>query len=236
MRTMLLAGTAIFLLGGPALAQDGERRCCHVVEGAWIDGTYTPAECRALGDDYAPQGDARAAMCRDATHEEIPPMTPGAPGSPGGGSGDGDGNGGGGAGGGDGSGDGDGGPRVQRSAGEEGPQSETADLAAMRFDYETVGRASLSELGTLNHQTLEQRDFCDSMLQTGPEGRTAEPAGAECFTNLRSNAHLVTQNAGRMRNDRSMSEDERHEAAHIMQQASDTRAHADAQLEAANGN
>ena len=168
-------------------------------------------------------------MCRREAREEIPPLTPGAPGSPGGGSGDGDGDGSG-AGGGDGSGDGSGGAGVQRSEG--GPQSETASLADMRFDYETVGRASLAELGTLNHQTLEQRDFCDDFAPAeGAAGQAMGEMGAQCFTNLRSNAHLVTQNAGRMRNDRSLTEEMREEAAHIMQQASDTRAHADAALE-----
>lgn len=232
MKPAVLALFCAALLSGGVAAQEGERRCCHVTEGAWIDGTYTPAQCRALGTDYAPQGDSAAGMCRRETHEEIPPLTPGAPGSPGGGAGDGDGDGSG-ADGGDGSGDGSGGAGVQRSEG--GPQSETASLADMRFDYETVGRASLPELGVMRDHILEQRDFCDDFAPAeGVAGQAMGEMGATCFTNLRGNAHLVTQNAGRMRNDRTLNEDERHEAAHIMQQASDTRAHADTVMDAEN--
>jgi len=232
MKYAIMALSSAALLTGTAAAQDGERRCCHVTEGAWLDNTYTPADCRARGDDYAPQGDAEAAMCREGTTTETPPTTPNAPGSPGGGSGDGDGDGSG-AGGGDGS--GGGGAGVQRR--DDDPVAETTSLADMRFDYETIGQASLPDLSAHFDQTIEQRDFCDGIVQGGgSEAGAMAGASAHCYTNLRSNAHLITQNASRMRNDRTLNEDERHEAVHIMQGAGDIRAHAEAQLDGASGN
>lgn len=219
MKAIILAGGLALAVCGSAIAQDGERRCCHVTEGVWLDGTYTPAACEALGRDYAPQGDARTAMCTSPETTDIPGNPPGAPGSPGGGdSGDGDGDGAGG--GGDGSGGG---------AGVHVPESETVSLAEERFDYETVGRASLPELGGFLDRANLQRDLCDQ-LAGGRAGAAMPDMGATCFSNLRGNVHLVTQNASRMRNDRTLDESERHEAVHITQQAGAIRDHADAML------
>lgn len=232
MKYAILALTSAALIAGTAAAQDGERRCCHITEGAWLDGTYTPAECRARGDDHAPQGDGEAAICRSDETTEIPPS---APGSPGGGSGDGDGDGSG-AGAGDGSGDGSGGGAgVQHR--DDGTPTETSSLADLRFDYETIGQASLPDLSGYFEQTVNQRDFCDGMIHgTDAEDRAMGQMAAHCFTNLRSNAHLITQNAGRMRNDRTFDDSEREEAVHIMQGAGEIRSHAEAQLDSGQDN
>ena len=218
---MIIAISALSTL--TLIAAQDERLCCHVPEGVWLEGTYSAADCRARGEDFAPQGDGRAAMCMRSETTEIPPNPPGAPGSPGGGPG-GDGEGGGGGGSGDGSDGGGSGAGVQ--------VREDASLAEERFDYETVGQASLSELGSFLERAQMQRDFCDVELQgTQPESRAAGPDAGECYANLRANVHLVTQNAGRMRNSRDLTEDERQEAVHIHQSASELRDYADGQLE-----
>lgn len=222
MKTMLTAGALVLAFSATAAAQDGERRCCHLTEGVWLDGTYTPEACTALGEDYAPQGDGRTMMCTPLETTDIPGNPPGAPGSPGGGDGgDGDGAGGGGSGSGDGSGGGGAGVQMR----------EDTNLADQRFTYDEVGSADLAGLGHFLERTELQRDFCDDLMRTGADDRAAGQAGATCFTNLRGNAHLVTQNAGRMRNDRSMDASEREEAAHIMQDAGAIRDHADAVLD-----
>lgn len=231
MKIILTAGALALAFSAAAAAQDGERRCCHLTEGVWLDGTYTPEACTALGEDYAPQGDGRTMMCTPLETTDIPGNPPGAPGSPGGGDGgDGDGAGGdgdGAGGGGSGSGDGGGGAGVQ--------MREDASLAEQRFTYDEVGAADLAGLGHFLERTEMQRDFCDDMLRTGADDRAAGQAIGEqattCFTNLRGNAHLVTQNAGRMRNDRSIDPSLREEAAHIMQDAGAIRDHADAVLD-----
>ena len=171
---------SLILMSGGSAAQE-DRRGCHTTEGVWLDGTYTPSECRALGDDFAPQGD------------------------------------------GDGSGAG-----LQRP--------EVTSLAGERFGYETVGSASLGDLGVFRDRAFERHDFCIELIQdTGPEDRAAGQASQQCFTNLRANANLVAQNASRMRNSRDLSESEREEAAHIFQDASGLRSEADERLEAMGG-
>ncbi|WP_394692464.1 hypothetical protein [Hyphobacterium sp.] len=209
-KSLWVAGLALAFM--PQASAQDDRRCCHVSEGVWLDGTYTPAECRARGEDFAPQGDSRTAMCTRHETTEIPPSPPGAPGSPGGGPGGGDGGGGGGSG-----------------AGVQMP--EDMSLANERFGYETVGSASLSELGTFRDRAFEQRDFCDSLIRgMDTADRAAAQQGQQCFSNLRANANLVAQNAGRMRNGRDMDASEREEAAHIFQSASELRSEADARL------
>lgn len=217
-KSLWLIGFALVFM--PQTQAQDDRRCCHVSEGVWLDGTYTPAECRARGEDFAPQGDPRTAMCTRHETTEIPPSPPAAPGSPGGGSGGGDGGGGGGAGASDGSGG---------SAGVQMP--EDMNLANERFDYEAVGSASLSELGSFRDRAFEQRDFCDGLIQGMDDtDRSAAQQGQQCFSNLRANANLVAQNAGRMRNVRDMDASEREEAAHVFQSASELRSEADARL------
>jgi len=217
---------SLILMSGGSAAQE-DRRCCHTTEGVWLDGTYTPSECHALGDDFAPQGDARAAMCTGDETTIIPPSPPGSPGSPGGGPG-GDPGGYGGGGSGDG-GDGDGsGAGLQRPG--------VTSLAGERVGYKTVGSASLGDLGVFRDRAFERHDFCIELIQdTGPEDRAAGQASQQCFNNLRANANLVAQNAGRMRNSRDLSESEREEAAHIFQDASGLRSEADERLEAMGG-
>lgn len=221
-KTLWVIGFALALM--PQASAQDDRRCCHVSEGVWLDGTYTPAECRARGEDFAPQGDPRTAMCTRNETTEVPPSPPATPGSPGGGPGGGDGGGGGGSGAGNGAGDGS-----SSSAGVQMP--EDMSLASERFSYETVGSASLSELGTFRDRAFEQRDFCDGLIQGMDDAdRSASQQGQQCFANLRANANLVAQNAGRMRHAREMDASEREEAAHIFQSASELRSAADAQL------
>lgn len=248
---LLIASVFAAGIGGLASAQD-ERRCCHITEGVWLDGTYTPAECRARGEDFAPQGDGRAMMCTRGESTEIPPAPPGAPGSPGGGPG--------GGGGGDGSGAGDGSGDGGRGGAVRPARNETSQgvvpmitggmipvrcerdedtycivrIYNLELDYDEVTEAPAEELesllGTIEQQSQACTQLEDETVEMQCMAETGQMCLPRCYSNLRSNSHLITQNAGRMRNDRTLDAAAREQAVSIFETARALREHADAWL------
>lgn len=248
MRILVIAGLLMFGWTTSASAQD-ERRCCQISEGEWLDRFYSPERCRAMGEDFAPQGDPGSAMCARSETTEIPPSPPGAPGSPGGGPGGGDGGGGSGAGAGDGNGGRGGGFSIGRE--ENGETIPAPDLTGLvpvqcerdddnyclvRFinldlEYEEVSDAPVDELQTLLGTIEQQSQACtqleDEMIEMQCVAETGQYCLPRCYSNLRSNSHLITQNAGRMRNDRDLTEVARDRAETIFETARALRQHAD---------
>ena len=101
-------------------------------------------------------------------------------------------------------------------------------LADWRIDYREAGEADIADLQTLVAEVQRQAEFCP-ILDAPDITLECQAQGGEyclvrlCYVNARSNANLVAQNAGRMRNDGELSEAERADAQTTFETASTLR-------------